>query len=261
MTANFFMLAESPSIYYTFENSDALGKAIVIILVLGSIITWSIMLDKAISVHRANAGSLRFFNRFRGSQRVLGSASMVQEAANDPSPAAKVCSEGLKKLVEFYEQDAPKSYNAVVVARPTKLSEAQYNAIEAVLEREVSSQIMELEERIPILGTLVSVSPFLGLFGTVWGVMLAFAGIAIAGKPDFNAMAPGIAGALLTTVAGLVVAIPSMVGYNLLNNSIRATTVYMDNFTEEFMAKLKLEQLGFERSNQPQRPENQQELL
>ena len=89
-------------------------------------------------------------------------------------------------------------------------------------------------------------SPFCGLFGTVWGVMMAFCGIAAAGKSDFTALAPGVAGALLTTVAGLVVAIPSLVGYNLLTGTIRQLTVMMDNFTEEFMVCVKLSQLKFQ---------------
>ena len=141
---------------------------------------------------------------------------------------------------------AESSPNATCAA-PIKRSEAQYNAIEAVLESEVSGQIQELETRIPTLATMVSVCPLCGLFGTVWGIMMAFCGIAVAGKPDFSALAPGIAGALLTTVAGLIVAIPSVVGYNLLTSSIRQLTVSMDNFTEEFMVKLKLEQLEFDR--------------
>jgi biopolymer transport protein ExbB/TolQ len=76
--------------------------------------------------------------------------------------------------------------------------------------------------------------------------MLAFCGIAAAGKADFTALAPGVAGALLTTVAGLIVAIPSLVGYNALNGTIRNMTVAMDNFTEEFMVQLKLEQLAID---------------
>ena len=77
--------------------------------------------------------------------------------------------------------------------------------------------------------------------------MLAFCGIAAAGKSDFTALAPGVAGALLTTVAGLVVAIPSLVGYNLLTSTIRNITIRMDNFTDEFLVRVKLEQLERER--------------
>ena len=123
------------------------------------------------------------------------------------------------------------------------------DAVEAVLENEVSNQLQQLETRIGMLATLVSLSPFLGLFGTVWGVMMAFCGIAVAGKSDFTALAPGVAGALLTTVAGLVVAIPSLVGYNLLGGTLRQLTIIMDNFTEQFMVTLKLSQLKLAKKN------------
>ena len=116
-----------------------------------------------------------------------------------------------------------------------------------MIEREVSVQIEHLETKIGTLATLVSLSPFCGLFGTVWGVMMAFCGIAVAGKADFTALAPGVAGALLTTVAGLVVAIPSLIGYNSLNGSIRSLTVQMDNFSDDFMAEVKLDQLELDR--------------
>ena len=118
-----------------------------------------------------------------------------------------------------------------------------------MLESEVSSQIEMLESRIGLLATLVSLSPFCGLFGTVWGVMMAFCGIAIAQSPNFVNLAPGVAGALLTTVAGLVVAIPSLIGYNLFTAVIRSLTVQMDNFTEAFMVKIKLEQLEFDQAD------------
>ena len=112
------------------------------------------------------------------------------------------------------------------------------------MEREVSDQILILEEKIGLLATAVSVSPFFGLFGTVWGVMIAFCGVAAKGRADISALAPGVSGALLTTVVGLLVAIPSLIGYNLLTITIRKITVYMDNFVEEFIAKVKLEQLN-----------------
>ena len=104
-----------------------------------------------------------------------------------------------------------------------------------------------METRIGLLATLVSLSPFCGLFGTVWGVMMAFCQMAIAGDPDIKKLAPGVGGALLTTVAGLVVAIPSLVGYNILTGMIRNLAVQMDNFTEAFMVRIKLEQLEFDK--------------
>ncbi len=247
---HFLLASSSPGVYYAFENSDGVGKGIVVLLLIGSVFTWTVMLDKAMSLYRARKCAGRFLYRFRANRGNVATASMVRDGASDPSPVAKVYSAGVEKLLEFYEHDSINQQFGAVggICRPVKLSDAQYNAIEAVLEREVSGQIEELETRIGMLATLVSVSPFCGLFGTVWGVMLAFCGIAAAGKSDFAALAPGVAGALLTTVAGLIVAIPSLVGYNLLTATIRNLTISMDNFTEEFMVRIKLEQLNFDKA-------------
>ena len=243
----FLLFSSVPGVYYAYQNSDSVGKAIVLILLLGSVATWTTMLDKAISINRARKASKRFLVRFKENTRYLTSQSLMRESLHDAGPIGAIYSEGVEKLLEFYENGANGMINmSGAGAQPVKLSAAQFEAIEAVLERAVSHQIQELEKRIGFLGTLVSLSPFCGLFGTVWGVMMAFCGIAAAGKADFTALAPGVAGALLTTVAGLVVAIPSLVGYNILNGTIRNLTVAMDNFTEEFMVELKLEQLAID---------------
>ena len=247
--AAFALTANSaPGVYYAFEHSDNVGKSIVVLLILLSIFTWSVMIDKGIALHRAKKCSRLFSARFKSHPRNIASPMLIHDAENNPGPVAQVYSAGVRRLLEFYENDSP-SFRGPMPggAMPIKLSSAQYNAIEAELEREVSSQIEVLEQRIGYLGTMVSVCPFCGLFGTVWGVMLAFCGIAAAGKADFTALAPGVAGALLTTVAGLIVAVPSLIGYNTLNTTIRSITVSMDNFVEDFMARLRLEQLEFDR--------------
>ena len=248
MTALFFAsAANTPGVYYAFENSDNVGKAIVVLLLIGSILTWTVMLDKAWSLYRARRTSARFIALFQqhGEINMLTTA-LLREAELNSGPVAAIYRAGVEKLLDFYSADGTNSRGVPAVC---KLSEAQYNAVEAVLEREISTQLKELETRIGVLATLVSLSPFCGLFGTVWGVMMAFCGIAAAGKSDFTALAPGVAGALLTTVAGLVVAIPSLVGYNLLTGTIRQLTVMMDNFAEEFMVCVKLSQLKFSRQN------------
>lgn len=255
MTALFFASAsQMPGVYYAFENSDGVGKGIVVLLLIGSIVTWTIMLDKWWSLYRAKRLSNRFHALFLeyGEENMLSQA-LLREMQSNSGPVAAIYGAGVEKLLEFYAY----SGNTIRgVPAPCKLSEAQYNAIEAVLEREVSSQLQELETRIGMLATLVSLSPFLGLFGTVWGVMMAFCGIAVAGKSDFTALAPGVAGALLTTVAGLVVAIPSLVGYNLLNNDLRQLTVMMDNFTEQFMVSIQLAQLKLDKAAKKEPADN-----
>ena len=241
----------SPGVYYAFEHSDSVGKGIVVLLLGLSVLTWSVMIDKGIALGRAKKSSRIFSGRFKSHPRNIASPLLVHDAESNSGPVARVYSAGVRRLLEFYENDTPSFRGSVPGGvMPIKLSPAQYNAIEAELEREVSSQIEVLEQKIGYLGTMVSVCPFFGLFGTVWGVMLAFCGIAAAGKADFTALAPGVAGALLTTVAGLVVAVPSLIGYNILNATIRSLTVAMDNFVEDFMARLRLEQLEFDRGEE-----------
>lgn len=252
MMSFLLMAAETPGVYYAYQHSDSVGKAIVVLLLIGSVITWTVLIDKIWQVYRAKRMSSRFDALFReyGEENMMA-MQLFKEAQDNTGPLAQIYSAGMEKLLDFYAIEAEK--NGTIsprgIPKVCKLSDAQYNAVEAVLEREVSSQLSELETRIGLLATLVSLSPFCGLFGTVWGVMMAFCGISAAGKADFTALAPGVAGALLTTVAGLVVAIPALVGYNLLTSAIRQHTVQMDNFTEQFLVAVKISQLKVSSAN------------
>src|SRR5260370_38388283 len=114
-----------------------------------------------------------------------------------------------------------------------KISPAQMGAVNAAMERAVGETALSLESQMILLATAVSGSPFLGLLGTVWGVMDAFTGVAEAGSPNLVAMAPGVSGALITTVVALCVAIPAIFGYNFLVTSIRGNTVGMNNFAAD----------------------------
>ena len=115
--------------------------------------------------------------------------------------------------------------------------------ITRVLERAVSQEALRLESGLILLAIAVSGAPFLGLLGTVWGVMSTFGHIAQQGSATMAAMAPGVSAALITTVAGLVVAIPSMFGYNWLVHNLRVLTVQLDNFAQELVSKMETEYL------------------
>ena len=243
LITNSVLLADA-GVWYAFANSDAMGKGIVVLLFLSSMIAWFIMLERGLSLFRAKKLSERFANAFNNQH---GMNSVLREGMDNPCPVARVYISGMEQLLEFYGQTAEEVRNSVPAANnrgPRKLSTAQLDAVQTAMEREISGQIFVIEERIGMLATAVSLAPFLGLFGTVWGVMIAFCGVASAGSANIQALAPGVAGALLTTVAGLIVAIPSLVGYNYLTYMIRKITVSMDNFSESFMARLKLEQLA-----------------
>jgi biopolymer transport protein ExbB/TolQ len=117
---------------------------------------------------------------------------------------------------------------------PVKISHASFESVKVVLERAVSAQAIALEKGMIILTTAVAGGPFIGLLGTVWGVMETFSGIAIKQAASLTAMAPGVAGALIATVVGLFVAIPAMFAYNYMVTMIRAITQELDNFVTEF---------------------------
>ncbi len=241
-----FAMSSISGLLYAFENSDGLGKFIVVALLVFSCIAWTIMLEKGIVLRRAKRLSEDFMRQFNDNGAAgVTSPLLLRTAASNDGPIAQVYNAGVEKLLEFYDTGAPGG--VINTGKPVKLTEEQYNAIEALLESEVSHQTFDLENKISLLALAVSLSPFLGLFGTVWGVMLAFCGIAAAGKADFNALAPGVSGALLTTVAGLLVAMPSMVGYNLILGLIKNTVTQLDNFEDSFIARIKLEQLALSR--------------
>ena len=119
----------------------------------------------------------------------------------------------------------------------TPISSAQMRSVESAMERAVGESSLRLESQMILLATAVSGAPFLGLLGTVWGVMDTFGDVAAAGSANLAAMAPGVSAALITTVTGLLVAIPAMFGYNFLVTSIRGMTVDMDNFASELSSE------------------------
>jgi biopolymer transport protein ExbB/TolQ len=110
--------------------------------------------------------------------------------------------------------------------------------VAVALERAVGESSLKLESQMIILATAVSGAPFVGLLGTVWGVMETFADVAKAGSASLAAMAPGVSAALITTVTGLLVAIPALFGYNYLVTSVRGMSVEMDNFAAELTSAL-----------------------
>jgi biopolymer transport protein TolQ len=119
-----------------------------------------------------------------------------------------------------------------------KISPAQMRSVQAAMERAVGESALRLESQMIVLSTAVSGAPFLGLLGTVWGVMDAFAGIAASGNANLAAMAPGISGSLITTIVSLLVAIPAMFGYNFLVTTLRSLLVQADNFAAEFSSEI-----------------------
>jgi len=216
----------------SFWNSTLPGKLIVIVLFLGSAAAWTIMWTKRMQLNFASRTSRDFLVAFRSGDSPIDLYFQDGEFAG--SPLNNIYREGCEALET--ELQAHGIDMATEIDR--RLSLNQLEALRTVVDRNVADEALGLEEQMGLLATAVSSAPFLGLLGTVWGVMDAFTGMAESGSVALSAVAPGIAGALLTTIVGLLVALPSMVGYNLLSAHIRRIAVQMDNFAQEFISEI-----------------------
>jgi biopolymer transport protein TolQ len=202
-------------------------KLVLIMLLFFSVVSWAIILFKLFQVHRANSESDRFMDFFWKSKRFDTIASQVDRFAN--SPLTVLFNEGygeLKKVV--YGAGASEGS-----ALSTDLGGIEN--VSRALRRATNSEITRLEKYLTFLATTGSTSPFIGLFGTVWGIMTAFEGIGKTGSASLAVVAPGIAEALIATAIGLVAAIPAVMAYNHFQNKIRVLIKEMDSFSTEFL--------------------------
>ena len=223
-----------------FFDSTAPGKAIVLVLFLGSAWAWTIMVTKGWQLRCADRATEDFLSAFRAERNPT--ALFTKRESYPGSPLNVIYTEGCKALGSELQAHGVDP-NDLLMGNLTseahrKLSLNQLETLRAVVDRNVADEALNLEDQMGLLATAVSAAPFLGLLGTVWGVMDAFAGMAASGNAALSAVAPGISGALLTTIVGLLVALPSMIGYNLLSSKIRSISVQMDNFAQEFVSAI-----------------------
>lgn len=222
---------------YAFVESTFEGKMVLLALFLGSIFSWSVMVTKIRYLQFARRQSERFSDLFRQDRTPL--RLYEQEVFFDGSPLFEIYQAGCEELCfqMLGSIEVDETYRARL-EDAAKITPAQMRSVQAAMERAVGESGLKLESQMIILSTAVSGAPFLGLLGTVWGVMDAFGGIAQSGSANLAAMAPGVAGALITTVVALLVAIPAMLGYNFLVTSVRSMIVQADNFAAELASEI-----------------------
>lgn len=227
-------------VWMAFRTSNLLsGKLIVVILFLASIFAWAVMISKWNELAAAQRASWRFLQAFRREGHPL--AIFLRRQRFDPSPLYRIYEAGCATLgaeINGLKRGEPELLPSQDRLERVEMNALQIEVVRRVTERAVADQALLLENRMGFLMTAVSASPLLGLLGTVWGVLDAFGAMAVKGMANLSAVAPGISGALLTTVVGLLVAIPSSIGYNMLAGRIRTLAVQMDNFSQEFVAEL-----------------------
>jgi len=217
---------------YIWDRATLEAKAIIALLFVFSIVAWWKLISKNIEMTRARKLNALFAQEFSSQKTVLEMFDRKLEVEGCPLYAVYLagCSQLDARL------RGPSGERA-----KQEISLKNMEHIKRAIENVVAKESLKLETGLIWLAIAVSGAPFMGLLGTVWGVMSTFAGIAQQGSATMSAMAPGVSAALVTTVAGLLVAIPSMFGYNLLVGSLRAFTVELDNFAQELVSKMETE--------------------
>jgi biopolymer transport protein TolQ len=195
------------------KQTGAVAQVVLLILLIFSVMSWSIILSKWGSLGRARRQSGRFLRAFRKAHRLQDVAAVSEQFK--PSPLVAVFDNALEEYRRQGEQNLPAVQRAAQVA--------------------ASEELTRLERRLPWLATTGAVAPFIGLFGTVWGIIDAFNGLGNTAAATLSAVAPGISEALITTAAGLAAAIPAVIAYNIFTHRMREFAARMDDFSLELL--------------------------
>jgi len=236
---------------FAFRQATTEGKMTICALIIVSVFSWTVIISKARQLYRARRAAKKFFAAYRETRDPLELYRKKEEF--DGAPAYELYHTGAEET-EYHLKNNPIKIERVQSVVPgistqaqtdhiarsitTKISHGSFETVRVALERAASTEALSLEKGMIILSTAVAGGPFIGLLGTVWGVMETFSGIARAQAASLTAMAPGVAGALIATVTGLFVAIPAMFAYNYMVTTIRAITQELDAFANEYATAL-----------------------
>ena len=219
-------------IIYLITHAGVISQTVLLILLVFSAVSWGIILAKFWQFSRAARHSSSFIDIFRKSNKFSEVQAVCRTLAE--SPLVGLFQSGYAELNAQFraagQGDAAKP--AAGAGRPTLKS---IEAVDRALLRATTVEMTKLEKRLPFLATTASVTPFIGLFGTVWGIMSSFQRIGAQGSSSLAAVGPGIAEALVATAAGLFAAIPAVYFYNHFTNRVKHFSGDMDDFALEFL--------------------------
>lgn len=221
-----------PGILEIFLDAGPMAKIVLGILIVFSLLSWAVMLGKAMQYRRADRHSARFLTVFRQSRRFSEVSSVAERLAT--SPLVGIFQTGHAEIDAQIKQT--KGHARASRTDP----EGRYRirsleSLERSLRRAVNVELQSFRRWTPILATTASATPFIGLFGTVWGIMVAFGEIGSTGSTSLAVVAPGIAEALVNTAAGLGAAIPALIGFNYFAARQRHLRERMEDFALELM--------------------------
>jgi biopolymer transport protein TolQ len=212
-------------------------KIVLLITGIFSLVSWFIIVFKWWQFRKLNRQADRFFTEMERATRLQDAYKAVMKLP--PSPYNRLC----REAITFYSELRPGALRDERNADKSSLSMTQLEALKMVLGKEVAAERDLLGHYIPWLATIGSVSPLLGLTGTVFGIMAAFIGIASRGSGNLSAVAPGVAEALVATAGGLLTAIPAVIAYNIYVNRVRLFAGELEGFANELIGTMAREGL------------------
>ena len=242
------ILAATNAASYAIQNATPEGKVTFFTLLILSFFSWGIIITKFRQLLIANKATKKFMAAYSATRDPLDIQRKGENAELEGAPAYQLYIRGADELA-YQLKNNPVVVNAISSVIPdgphtntdflakstrVKISMASFEAVKVILEESAGTEAIALEKGMIVLSTAVAGGPFIGLLGTVWGVMSTFAGIAESHAATLTAMAPGVAAALLTTVTGLLVAIPAMFAYNFMVTTIRHVTQELDGFATRY---------------------------
>lgn len=218
------------NIIQSFLTSGVVGQIITVGLVIFSFIAWSIMIDKHMELKRLRMLNLSFEKRLRDERTLLDLPESFRERRAIP-------------YGDLFADALDAYWRAASIGRDKGVDTSRFRLehMENAMQRGLARQVLRYESNMVFLATIVSGAPFMGLLGTVWGVMDAFSAVSVQQTASIQTLAPGVSAALLTTVAGLLVAIPCVFGYNYLFASTKRLITEIENYASSMADRLELE--------------------
>ncbi|MBS0615155.1 MAG: MotA/TolQ/ExbB proton channel family protein [Verrucomicrobia bacterium] len=241
-----FPLASLGAFITAYSQSDWFGKLVILGLVALSMISWIVLLHKVWMIRKVRYISQAFHKAFEQNQEAMLSlevgnlpkprqAGLRHPFANLLQTTQKKTREILGKNKYFLTQDGK-------VKAPVYLTPSDIELLESHLAATISSESKELEKNVFILSTIVTLAPFMGLLGTVWGILISFSGLHAGGSAGSNsAILGGLSTALATTVLGLIIAIPALIAYNYLRSTLKDYTSEMDDFSTSLLSTVEIQ--------------------
>ncbi len=229
------------NIFSIFLQSSFAAQAIMIILAIFSIWSWAIFLKKSFEFSGIKRRTRRFLSSYTYRKEIKEWETYGLQLTDNPY--GRVLASGLEEFRKLRVQVGARLLHQKEEKKERTFVNELCDNIRLAMERTKIDEVARLEASLPALSTFVSVSPFLGLLGTVWGIMLAFLEIRARGSAHITIVAPGISDALITTVYGLLVAIPALIFYNIFRSRSNNYVSELDKFISEIYARLRKELL------------------